>query len=415
MPGTNLWIPFQIQLDSSGSGELGVGAPALGYNWQAFCTLNPAPAGQSQTISVSGQVVASGARQSGPFAAGSGQGVTVTVAGGTASSKVAGVLQGAILPGVAAQAPLPGNGNLFEISGGVIDATITGPVDANITNASLDVTGPVSISAGQTGVNVQTETPPKAMGSITVASGASSGSLMFTPDPGATALRVLLYTTSFWSNETVQALGATSGYDYFQGLLTNMSNLGASMFATNINGNFESITVKVTLLNPASGNYTLGQVFECFGESVIDVVTSSLQPVGVGVGGGASGTPLVAWPLDSTTNIPQVVPMPLAPDFDVVVNTTLAANASATLISGVSGQSIRLRRVQLQTTAAEQITLRSAASGGTIFWVGNPGAGGSTPDMDFQGFSLGSAVDLVLQNTGSAGTTITGRITADQY
>ena len=35
MPGTNLWIPFQVQLDSSGSGEYEVGAPALGYNWQA--------------------------------------------------------------------------------------------------------------------------------------------------------------------------------------------------------------------------------------------------------------------------------------------------------------------------------------------------------------------------------------------
>ena len=169
---TNLWIPFQIQLDSSGSGEYEVGAPALGYNWQAFCTLNPAPSGQSQTISVSGQVVASGARQSGPFAAGSGQGVTVTIAGGTASSKVAGVLQGAILPGVAAQAPLPGNGNLFEISGGIVD----------VTGSS------VTIQAGQNGVNVSTDAPPVAGPNITIPAGQSSVTDTLHPPSNATAI-----------------------------------------------------------------------------------------------------------------------------------------------------------------------------------------------------------------------------------
>ena len=156
---TNLWLPFQVQLDASGNGTAEVGAPALGFNWQAFVTFGTAPSGQSFTVSVLGQVVASGGRQSGPFAAGSGNTVTVTVSGGPASSTVNGVVQGAINQGVAAQAPLPSSGSIIEIAAGTIDATITGPVDANITNASLGITGPVTIQQGQVGTNVLTELP----------------------------------------------------------------------------------------------------------------------------------------------------------------------------------------------------------------------------------------------------------------
>ena len=179
---TNLWLPFQVQLDASGNGTAEVGAPALGFNWQAFVTFGTAPSGQSFTVSVLGQVVASGGRQSGPFAAGSGNTVTVTVSGGPASSTVNGVVQGAINQGVAAQAPLPSSGSLIEIAAGTIDATITGPVDANITNATLPVSGtidlapgttvdasitnaslaingPVTIQQGQGGTNVLTELP----------------------------------------------------------------------------------------------------------------------------------------------------------------------------------------------------------------------------------------------------------------
>ena len=153
---TNLWLPFTCQLDAGGNGTAGVGAPAMGYNWQAFVTFGTAPSGQSFTVSVLGQVVASGGRQSGPFAAGSGNTVTVTVSGGPASTTVNGVVQGAINQGVAAQAPLPSSGSLIEIAAGTIDATITGPVslapgtavDANITNSSLPISGSVSISSG---------------------------------------------------------------------------------------------------------------------------------------------------------------------------------------------------------------------------------------------------------------------------
>ena len=400
MPGTNLWIPFQIQLDSSGSGELEVGAPALGYNWQAFCTLNPAPSGQSQTISVSGQVVASGARQSGPFAAGSGQGVTVAIAGGTASSKVAGVLQGAILPGVAAQAPLPGSGNLFEISGGVVDVS------------GSDVT----IQAGQNGVNVSTDAPPVAGPDITIAAGQSSVTETLHPPANATAIgfafeplgsltlnvQVQDALTLVYLEDFTFAAGGPTGRSFTIPLTPGMTQSGIIVTAT-AGG---TVVVSTTV------GYTLWYI----GTNSIQPVNYPTQPLYV-QGSEAQGSSLLVDQLVGGVqgNGYSVQTVRQAPQFNVVVNTTLAADAAATLIAAVTGQSIRLRRVQLQTSAAEQIVLRSVASGGTLFWTGTPGAGVSTPDMDFEGWSLGSDVALVLQNTGSAGTTVTGRITADQY
>ena len=222
---TNLWLPFSLQLDAGGNGTAEVGAPAMGYNWQAFVTFGTAPSGQSFTVSVLGQVVASGGRQSGPFAAGSGNTVTVTVSGGPASTTVNGVVQGAINQGVAAQAPLPSSGSLIEIAAGTIDATITGPVDANITNATLpvsgtidlapgttvdasitnatlDVTGPVSIttgSQGNTGLSVQViDERPTAVASID--GGVSLGNpLVLIAAPGS-AKQLAVYKMKIWLN-----------------------------------------------------------------------------------------------------------------------------------------------------------------------------------------------------------------------
>lgn len=403
MPGTNLWIPFQIQLDSTGSGELEVGAPALGYNWQAFCTLNPAPAGQSQTISVSGQVVASGARQSGPFAAGSGQGVTVAIAGGTASSKVAGVLQGAILPGVAAQAPLPGNGNLFEISGGVVDVS------------GSDVT----IQAGQNGVNVQTETPPQAMGQLaTVVVGSKDAVFTFTPPAGATGVRVLIYNSaaSSYQLNSLSAMGASSGFNYFPGTYLSILYSLAASFDAEVSGSYEQIDVTAGFVSAPPLGQAVGEVFALFGSEITSVQNNPSQPLYV-QGSKANGSSLLVDQLVAGVQGSggSVQTVRQAPQLDVVVNSTLAAGGSTTLIAGVAGQSIRLRRVQLSTSAAEQIVLRSVSGGGTLFWVGPSGAQVNTPDMDFEGWSLGADVPLVIQNVGSASVSVTGRITADRY
>ena len=451
MPGTNLWIPFQIQLGSSGSGEQEVGAPALGYNWQAFCTLNPAPAGQSQTISVSGQVVASGARQSGPFAAGSGQGVTVTIAGGAASSSVAGVLQGAILPGTAAQAPLPGNGNLFEISGGVIDVS------------GSDVT----IQAGQTGINVSTDAPPVAGPNITIPAGQSSVTDTLHPPANATAigfafeplatydLQVTVQdalTLVYLENFTFPAAGpGVAGRSFTIPLTPGMTVSGIIVTATAGATLVVSTTVGYSLwyigtnsiqpVNyPTQPLYVQGQGAEGLAATPPYTQAKNLDAVVVGNGAEALNEKSVnAIPIDvvvqginasgnakvgTSGTVDQIVQgiqgqgasvqtAREAPQICVAINSSISAGSSITLIAGVAGQSIRIRRSQLSTNAAAQIELE--ASGGAVYWVGESAGALAFPDVDFERLPVPAGEGLVIKNLGSGTVIVNGRVTADQY
>ena len=428
MPGTNLWIPFQIQLDSTGSGEQEVGAPALGYNWQAFCTLNPAPSGQSQAISVSGQVVASGARQSGPFAAGSGQGVTVAIAGGTASSAVAGVLQGAILWGTAAQAPLPGNGNLFEISGGVVDVS------------GSDVT----IQAGQNGVNVSTDAPPVAGPDITIAAGQSSVTETLHPPANATAIgfafeplgsltltvQVQDALTLVYLEDFTFAAGGSTGRSFTIPLTPGMTESGIIVTAIANGTVVVDTTVGYSLwyigtnsiqpVNlPTQPLYVQGPEAQAqdannsvvFADQIIagyyaaqrqkgfagalypDVTVEGVQ------GSGASVQTVRQAPQNAGGLTPFVV----------------SAGGSYEIIVGVAGQSIRLRRVQLSSSVATQINLREDSGTGAILWSCYQGFAGLSPDIDFEGWALPAGAGLYISNNGASATAISGRITYDQY
>ncbi len=292
----------------------------------------------------------------------------------------------------------------------------SGTLDANITNASLNVTGPVSISAGQSGVNVSTDAPPVAGLDITIPAGQSSVTETLHPPSNATAIgfafeplgsltlnvQVQDALTLVYLEDFTFAAGGPTGRSFTIPLTPGMTQSGIIVTAT------AGGTVVV--------NTTVGYTLWYIGTNSIQPVNYPTQPLYV-QGPEAQGSSLLVDQLMAGVqgNGYSVQTVKQAPQLNVVVNTTLAADAAATLIAAVAGQSIRLRRVQLQTSAAEQIVLRSVASGGTLFWVGTPGAGVSTPDMDFEGWSLGADTALVLQNTGSAGTTVTGRITADQY
>ena len=410
MPGTNLWIPFQIQLDSTGSGELEVGAPALGYNWQAFCTLNPAPSGQSQTISVSGQVVASGARQSGPFAAGSGQGVTVTIAGGTASSKVAGVLQGAILPGVAAQAPLPGNGNLFEISGGIVD----------VTGSS------VTIQAGQNGVNVSTDAPPVAGPNITIAAGQSSVTDTLHPPSNATAIGFAFEPIgSFTLNIQVQdaltlvyledftfAAGGSTGRSFTIPLTPGMTESG--------------IIVKATAGGTVVVDTTVGYTLWYIGTNSIQPVNLPTQPLyvqgpeaqaqdanssavfadqivaGYYAAQVQNGSSVVDYPdvsvvgyQGSGASVQTVPQTPLSAYFQ----TTLAAAGAIGTIAGVSGQSIRIRKLHWLESALVGMQL---LDGATAIDQLSQAINTTSPDLDYEGQKITAGNSLTFQGLGAA-------------
>ena len=319
----------------------------------------------------------------------------------------------------------------------------SGTLDATITNASLNVTGPVSISAGQSGVNVSTDAPPVVGPTITIPAGQSSVTETLHPPSNATAIgfafeplgsltlnvQVQDALTLVYLEDFTFAAGGSTGRSFTIPLTPGMTQSGIIVTATAGGTVVVDTTVGYTLwyigtnsIQPV--NYPTQPLYvqgpEAQAQDANNSVTFADQIIagyyaaGVQQGLIKPGYPdVVAMGYQGTGYSVQTVKQ--APQLNVVVNTTLAADAADTLIAAVAGQSIRLRRVQLQTSATEQIVLRSVASGGTLFWTGTPGAGVSTPDMDFEGWSLGADTALVLQNTGSGGTTVTGRITADQY
>jgi hypothetical protein len=400
--GTNLWLPFQVQLDASGSGTAEVGAPALGFNWQAFVTFGTAPSGQSFTVSVLGQVVASGGRQSGPFAAGSGNTVTVTVSGGPASSTVNGVVQGAINQGVAAQAPLPSSGSIIEISGG----------NVNI------VGGKVTIQAGQNGVNVSTETPPQALGSI-VGDGTGTASLTATPPAGATGLRVLVYgAASSYPVGGVDIVGSTSGL-HFIGDVQNLDLTSAAAFDGECNGDFESVTATISAVGAGSfpSGQVMGQLFALFGGEAVTPVNSPSQPLAVGTG--LVGGNVSPWPIDSRAN-PLVSPMGTQGQgaavqtvkepgwVGVKVGYSSSAGTSQEVIAPQPGYSIIVHGVHLSanSSAFAEADLQSpsgTAIGAHSLWEGNA--------FDIEDMNVPLPADEGLYIYTSAAATILGTIT----
>ena len=397
---TNLWQPFSLQLDAGGNGTAEVGAPALGFNWAAFITMGTAPAGQTFTVSVSGQVVASGGRQSGAFAAGSGQVVTVTVSGGTASSTVNGVVQGSINQGVAPSAPMPSSGSLIEVSGGVVDVTGS----------------KVTIQAGQGGVNVSTDTPPQAASSnLTVAAGASTGTVTLTPPASATGF-VLVTVPNGTSQPAFKATGQTSLNVY---AAVDFGTAGSGTIVGVVEGAMEAITFEVSgYTNSSSNPETAAFIAWLFGSGVQQVVNEVTQPLYVQgpfstyptgelakldmIVGGSSGPSLYA-----------VRTIPDPPQICQAFNVSLAAGATLTLIAGSGIELVRVRRFQVSTNGAAQVSLED--SNGSVLWIGQGAAAAIFPDLDFQGCALATGDGLVLKNAGTTTAIFNGRVTADQY
>ena len=450
---TTLWQPFSVALDASGNGSETLGAPTLGTNWQAYVVLSEAPSGQTFRVSVSGVVVAHGGSQCSTFAAGSGQTVQITVTGGTANSTLHGVLQGTILAGNSPSSPESSTGSLVQISGGSIDVT------------AADVT----ITAGQNGVNVSTDAPPVAGTTITIPAGSDTVTDTLHPPANATAIGFAFQPIATYTLQvTVKDALTLVELENFSFPAANTSDIGRSFTIPLTPGMTESgIIVTATAGGTLAVATNVGYTLWYIGTNSIQPVNYPTQPLYV-QGQGAEGIDATS-PYTQAANLDAVVvgngaetlnekssnaiPIDMvvqginasgngkvgisglvdqivqgnqgsgasvqtvrqAPQLNVVVNSTLAAGGSVTLIAAVSGQSIRLRHVQLQTTASEQIVLRSVASGGTLYWVGNPGTGGTTPDLDFEGFALAVDTALVLQNVGSGAVTVTGRVTADQY
>lgn len=459
---TNLWKPFQIQLDSTGSGSLEVGSPSLGYNWQAFSTVNPAPAGQTQVVSVSGQVVAQGGRQTGPFAAGSGQEVTVAISGGPAGGSVAGVLQGSIQEGMAAQATLPGSGSLIEISGGVIDVS------------GSDVV----ISGGQGGnVNVSTDAPPVAGPTLEVAAGASSASYTLHPPSNATAIGFALVPIPTYTlqvaiqdaltlvelfNFIFPAAGAgVVGRSITLPLTPGMTESGIVVTATAGGTLAAAANFAFTLwylgtnsmqpVNlPAQPLYVQGQGAEGIAGSSNYPGAADIDQIvqGLGAADYNSGSQ-AAVPVDMlvqglnaagmqgvgahTTAVDQVVrgnqgstllsvqTRPEAPQNVYTLGEVISANTVLDLFAPSAGTATRLRKILVMitppSTASAEMDLQTSSTAGTgvIAKFYAPAGNPLHISWDMEGYSLGVNVNLYAAIYATANSTFIISLTYDEY
>jgi hypothetical protein len=308
----------------------------------------------------------------------------VAIAGGTASSAVAGVLQGAILPGTSAQAPLPGNGNLFEISGGVIDATITGPVDANITNASLSVTGSsVIIESGQTGLNVSTDSPPQpASSNLVVPAGSAADSFQVTPPAGATGF-VLITVPNSTSNPTFTVSGVTSLNVYAE--VTYLVNASGTIVGV-IEGNVEPLLFQVSGWdNSGTSPATAAFVSWLFGSGVQQVQNDIYQPLFVRGVQGSSRTAIDTSPEQQS--------------YATVGATITAAGQVVQLLNGQTGLDTTIRRLKLfwnpSTTSEVDLQTSSTPGTGVVAKFGFDSVV-HVNEMDFDRVELGAGVGLWL-------------------
>lgn len=385
---SNLWVQFTVTLDSGGNGTQEVGAPALGSNWQGFITVDPAPAGQTFKVLLGGAVVAAGGRTSSPFSAGSGQTVIVKVTGGTAGSTVSGVLQGSINQGNAAQPVLTGNGSLIEISGG------------NITLQASDVT----ISGGQGGVNVSTNSPPVALGTVTNSNSSAPSSAAYTLPPGTHAISI---TVLYELNGVLQVAPAN--------IRVNGATSGDALFDFSPSGGFPKevyymlvasatdTDVNVHVTTSVDGSDASVAFAAILDTEAVYAVNSPIQPLyTVGTQGASSAS---------------VQTVPEAPTGLYTGSVALAAGTT-TLVSGVTGESIRVRTVSITPSGAVGNyygTIQSSSGKAVLFYNVNPQA---PMFMDYQGYALpsGDSLDLVVASAGAdSGAYFNMAITYDQY
>lgn len=418
MPNTSLWQPFTIALDGSGNGSQEVGAPTLGYNWSGWVVMGAATAGQKVSVQVSGQVVAWGSSQTGPFAAGSGQMVTVTVTGGAPNSQLSGVLQGAVATGNLPQLPPgAGSGTLVDIASG----TVT--VDA----ANVTITG------GQGGaVNVSTDAPPVQLGKVTVAPAGSTGSLNVSPSSSATGLLCFLIPTG--NGSPTLTITGESGYIYFN--KTFAVNTGGPVAVAVPANEDNPITVSVSgWTNQGSVTANAVIVSELDGSGIQNVVNNPLLPLtiqgieAIAAGGGSDVLVrgeyaqslgyafidmMVSGYQGASSRSVQTIrePPQLQASFGQSVSTS---PTTIVLDAGASGQTIRLRRFiasTTETTAPYEIDLQDTDGNvyGKFHCVGTKDA-----EFDYEGLPLiasGVGVRVVIYATSGAWI---GTLTYDKY
>ena len=305
---------------------------------------------------------------------------------------------------------------------GTATVSISGTPAVTISSGTVDIgSGNLTIVGGQGGVNVQVETPPSPAGAFTIAAaGDKSASLLLTPPAGATGALMICNTAGAALTLTgVTAVGQTSGFGYTPAALNTLNNATPAAYACSLPGAYEEILFSLNFLNGGAAGAVVGELIWLFGAEIVYPVVPLDQPLftrGTRANATNNADQIVtgAAALLGPTGIDQVVSKS-PPAYDLVINSSLAANASVTLLAGTANTQIRIRRLQVTGTSAGQLVFRTVAGGGTVLLVTPYNEVANTPDLDFEGFALPTGADLILQNVGTGTVNVSGRVTADQY
>ena len=382
MAATPLWTPFSVTLDGTGAGSFSFGAPPLGYSWQGYITLGDQASGQNFKVTVAGSVLAWGSTQSGLFNAGSGQTVDIAISGGPASAEISGVLAGTIYNSSQAPQVPAAQGSLVQISGG------------NITLQASDVT----ISAGQNGVNVSTDTPPLLAGNLTIQPTKDSDSVILTPPPNCLGVQIVGYPAG--NGDPIYNAEGVSSTNKYLTVAPGVNKGGVWSFL--FDGDEENIQFTVTgWTNQGSLVAEAAAIYWLLSPSVVAVQNNQFQPLyTIGVQG-ASGA--------------SVQTVPEAPQGVVSVGTNLTSTGVETIIAGVAGESVRLRKGILWSNTNTTGTWSLVTTSGVDLVTVVGSQTGILP-LDFEGYPLpaGEGVELAGNTLGTT-VWISGYLLFDQF
>lgn len=304
-----------------------------------------------------------------------------------------------------------------DTSGGPVD--VSGTVDATITNATIDVTGstvdlatgttvdisgtvdvtgPVTISAGQNGVNVSTDTPPVLAGNLTIQPTLDSDSVILTPPPNCLGVQIVGYPAG--NGDPIYNAEGVSSTNKYLTVAPGVNKGGVWSFL--FDGDEENIQFTVTgWTNQGSLVAEAAAIYWLLSPSVVAVQNNQFQPLyTIGVQGASSAS---------------VQTVPEAPQGEVSVGTNLTSTGVVSIIAGVAGESVRLRKGILwsntNTTGTWSLVTTSGVNLVTV--VGSQT--GILP-LDFEGYPLpaGEGVELAGNTLGTT-VWISGYLLFDQF
>lgn len=194
-------------------------------------------------------------------------------------------------------------------------------------------TGNVTITGGQGGVNVSTDSPPKLLGNITIGAGGTFASGAFNLDTNATGIIVVPVNTNnppVSGNITRMDInGGVSGFNYAS--VKPVGGNAPPLLAAIPGAADNAVSVTITVGTGAVAAGTVANVYEVFNTGVQQVYTTTLQPLDVEIAN-SRGIPPGALDING-------LPMPIKV---ATVDVSGASGATSQIIAGVANATVTI-------------------------------------------------------------------------